>query len=414
MGFLRRHYPELLLFLWLLASGGCAEREPSRATPQMEAPQKFWIRVLLRSNISDCSLKIPSTFKLISSDAKDNSRRFQKTLSPVKVRLSGGKIFIGALSLTGEEVTATPDKPYIFYFNGSPYRGKLKILLEASGETFQVINEIPLEPYLAGVVGSEMPSYWEPAALEAQAVAARTYCLYTKRRFGSERSWDLRRTQANQVYEGVYAESAQVWAAVNKTFGKVLVCGSEDNSEEIFPAYYSSICGGHTESSKNVFGEYFRSLVGRPCPYCKVVAKPNFFFWPVVSLDKKTVTNRLFDRYPQLRSLEKIIDIVPSGRSRYNNLVRLTMIKLVGSNGKNDYVRAEDFRLAVDPTGRKLRSAAFQIKDGGDKWRFVSGRGFGHAVGMCQCGAQGMARKGKSVREILSYYYPNSKTKSVY
>lgn len=414
MGFQRRYYPELLLIFWLLLSGGCTEREPSRATPQMEVPQKFRIRVLLRANISDFSLKVPSTFRVVSSETDAEIRRFQKTPSPVKVRLSGGNIFIGGLSLSGEEVTVSPEKPYIFYFDGSPFRGKLKISLESSGNTFRIINEVPLEPYLAGVVGSEMPSYWEPAALEAQTIAARTYCLYTKRRFGAQRSWDLRRTQANQVYEGVSAESAQVWSAVNKTTGLVMLCESKGGSEEIFPAYYSSICGGHTESSKNVFGEDFSTLAARPCTYCKMVAKPSYFFWPAVSMIKSRVTKRLFERYPQLRSLEKIIDIVPSGRSKYENFVRLTMIKLSGSNGKTDYVRAEDFRLAVDPTGRKLRSAAFRIKDSGDKWMFMSGRGFGHGVGMCQCGAQGMAREGKTAREILCYYYPGSRVKSVY
>ncbi|NQT00595.1 MAG: SpoIID/LytB domain-containing protein, partial [Planctomycetes bacterium] len=93
---------------------------------------------------------------------------------------------------------------------------------------------------------------------------------------------------------------------------------------------------------------------------------------------------------------------------------RLTKIKLLGSNGKIDSLRAEDFRLAIDPTGLKLKSAICQMVKRGDKWEFSSGRGWGHGVGMCQCGAQGMARKGKNSKQILSYYYPDSRIISIY
>ena len=94
--------------------------------------------------------------------------------------------------------------------------------------------------------------------------------------------------------------------------------------------------------------------------------------------------------------------------------MRLTRIKLVGSTSKTDSLRAEDLRLSLDPTGKKLRSTICRIESVADKWVFVSGRGYGHGVGMCQCGAQAQARAGKSVTEILNYYYPKSRTVSVY
>jgi stage II sporulation protein D len=50
----------------------------------------------------------------------------------------------------------------------------------------------------------------------------------------------------------------------------------------------------------------------------------------------------------------------------------------------------------------------------GDKWAFLLGRGYGHGVGMCQCGAQAMARQGKTARQILFYYYPGSNIVRVY
>ena len=161
---------------------------------------------------------------------------------------------------------------------------------------------MPLEPYLAGVVGEEMPDYWEPQALRAQAIAARTYCLYIKNRFGVNRSYDVSRTQSSQVYGGIAAESSQIWDAVNSTCGKVLIrrslgrnrddCGfgcarrdpqsesSIGNPRRCSRRTSAPSAAGHTSNSEEVFGDSFAPLKGVPCPYCKDVAKLGLFFWP--------------------------------------------------------------------------------------------------------------------------------------
>jgi len=157
----------------------------------------------------------------------------------------------------------------------------------------------------------------------------------------------------------------------------------------------------------------FEPLVGVPCPYCKDVAKPKFFFW-MAQFDKADVTSRLLQRYPKLKQLGEVTNITPARQSNYAGFSRLTLVKLLGSTGKSDFLRAEDLRLTIDPTGGKLRSTICRIINMGDKWAFLSGRGYGHGVGMCQCGAQGMARQGKTAREILLYYYPGSKIVSIY
>ena len=130
---------------------------------------------------------------------------------------------LGATPLAGKEVMLCPEPPYIFGLNGQRYRGRLKLIVNRDGRSFDAINLVPLEPYLAGVVGEEMPTYWEPQALRAQAIAARTYCLFTKNRFGTNRQFDVRRTQSSQVYGGIGAESSQIWDAVNSTCGQVLI-----------------------------------------------------------------------------------------------------------------------------------------------------------------------------------------------
>ena len=378
----------------------------------MDTHPKFWVRVRLLESVKECVLKINSSFSITDDPNMQTqlpTARFDQIDEPMNIQLIDGKITIGARPFMNEEVIIFPDEPYIFNLNGDAYRGKLKLIINSDGVSFDAINLLPPEAYLAGVVGAEMPNYWEPEALKAQAIAARTYCFYIKKRFGGGRDWDMKKTAAHQVYHGVSAESNQVWNAVNQTKGQVLACKHNDGTENIFPTYYSSICGGHTENSKNVFGDSFKPLTGVPCQYCRDVAKQKFFLWPLIQFDNAYVVTRLLQRYPNLKQLGEITNIEPVEQSNYGEVSRLTKIKLTGSNGKSDFLRAEDFRLALDPTGRKLRSAICQIVKRGDKWEFSSGRGWGHGVGMCQCGAQGLARQGKNAKQILSYYYPNSK-----
>ena len=402
------------VLLWLIILAGCVERQLARPTPQMNAPEAFWVRVLLLEDITGCTVKTASALSVINAKTQTLEARFDESDAPIKIKTVGGRIAVGGRLVSSEQVIILPDRPHIFSLNGNAYRGKLKLIINAEGNSFDAVNLVPLEPYLAGVVGAEMPNYWEAAALQAQAVAARTYCLYIKRRFGGKRTWDVRKSQANQVYLGVSAESSQVWHAVNKTSGQVLVCNHPNGSEKLFPAYYSSTCGGHNENSNHVFGDSFEPLVGRACPYCKSVAKPSFFFWPMAQFDKANVTAKLYRRYPRLKQLGEITKIVPARQSNYESFSRLTSVKLVGSSGKSDFLRAEDFRLSIDPTGRILRSTVCRIIDMGGKWAFISGRGYGHGVGMCQCGAQAIAREGKTARQILLFYYPGSKIVSVY
>jgi stage II sporulation protein D len=397
----------------LLILGGCKGRQLATPTVQMDIDGQLWVRVLLLDDVTACTLKTNAPFSVLDGRTSLQTpmarARFEQPGVPANIRLTNGAIEIGGQTFTDEQIVILPDEPHVFNLDGNNYRGKLKLILNADRGSFDVLNLVPPEPYLAGVVGAEMPGYWEPEALKAQAIAARTYCFYVKKRFGVNRDWDLKQTAAHQVYRGMSAESAQIWEAVNQTQGRVLACKQADGTEEILPAYYSSTCGGHTENSRNVFGDSFETLIGVSCPYCQDVAKPKFFFWPMVQFDKTAVRDKLLERYPSLKPLGDITGILAAGRTDYGDFARLTNIKLVGSTGKSDFLRAEDFRLALDPTGRKLRSAVCQIVELGEKWAFFSGRGWGHGVGMCQCGAEGMARQGRNAEQILAHYYPASR-----
>lgn len=125
------------------------------------------------------------------------------------------------------------------------YRGHFQLNNDGLGLT--VINDIPLEKYLQGVVPSEMPPSWEHDAHKAQAIAARSYALANLGKRGKY-GYDLKDTPEDQAYGGASAETPQTNDAVSETEGLVLV-----HAGKIIPAYYSASAGGHTTTAGQVW-----------------------------------------------------------------------------------------------------------------------------------------------------------------
>ena len=398
--------------------GACKGKTEIAPTLDLSVQSGQLVRVLLLNDATACKFMLTSPFEVSvetsSRGGEGRKTRFGTSGGGIPIALSGGMFTIGSETFAGGEISIKPAGANVFSLDGADYRGALRLVLNDEGASFDVINDLSVESYLSGVIGAEMPDYWEPEALKAQTIAARTYCLYIKQRFGSSRSWDVKKTQAHQMYQGVKAESSPVRSAVSMTKGQVLVCTQDDGSDGIFPCYYSSACGGHTENSNHVFGDSFAPLVGVRCEYCADVARPKYYFWPTAKFDIGQVSDKLLKKYPKLKALGQITDITVTEQSDYGTYHRLTRIKLSGSTGKSDTVRAEDLRLTIDPSGRMLRSTMCEISKSDGNWTFCFGRGFGHGVGMCQCGAQSMARQGRKAEQILGYYYPNSRIAEAY
>ncbi len=121
------------------------------------------------------------------------------------------------------------------------YRGDF--VINNMGNTVTLINDLPLEDYLKGVVPSEMPSKWNEEALKAQAIAARSYAVATKNagKHGSK-GFDVLDTTADQAYGGASAEKTTTSKAVDDTKGIVLV-----QNKKVLPTYYHSSSGGQTK-----------------------------------------------------------------------------------------------------------------------------------------------------------------------
>jgi stage II sporulation protein D len=143
-------------------------------------------------------------------------------------------------------------------FDGREYHGTLA--LRSRGRGVSVVNGLPLDTYLRGVVPSESPSHWPLAALEAQAVAARSYAVAELQ----PSSWyDLLPTTADQVYGGVAAERPRSDHAVYATRGQVLTWDGQ-----VARTYYSSSSGGRTEAVQDAWPG------SAPIPYLRSVADP--------------------------------------------------------------------------------------------------------------------------------------------
>ena len=183
--------------------------------------------------------------------------------SSVSVRTAGGRR-VGRFA-SPARFSAPSDRPLrllgpaLNYISDGLYRGAIEVLPDGGGVT--AINVLGLDSYVRGVVAGEMPSSWPLEALKAQAVAARTYALATRKTTGS---FDQYPDTRSQVYRGVTGESVRSDAAVAQTAGRILTYGS-------IPAvtYYFSTSGGHTENVEFSFiGALTKPwLVGVPDPY---------------------------------------------------------------------------------------------------------------------------------------------------
>ena len=141
--------------------------------------------------------------------------------------------------------------------NGKAYRGKIEVFVNAKG-SLTVVNVVPLEEYLLGVVPAEL-SLPHLEAQKAQAIAARTYAVANINGYGSQ-GFDMLPTIWSQVYRGVSIETAMGTRAVRETAGQIATY----NGKPIM-AYFTSTCGGRTENSENIFDHAEPYLRGVEC-----------------------------------------------------------------------------------------------------------------------------------------------------
>jgi stage II sporulation protein D len=286
-----------------------------------------------------------------------------------------------------------------------------------------VVNRLSVEDYLRGVVPLEIGDVGESAraALEAQAVAARSYAYVRlddpDRPPGGWR-YDLVATVTDQVYGGADAETRLADQAVAATAGEVITYNGH-----VVNAPYHSACGGSTAEPEEVWrqgAEPYLQRVSDQIPgtdnyYCE--GSSHFRWTRTFSRDELTeLMDRYLRQYAQ-RSGGAGSSTGTVGAVRSISVEALTPSGRVGSlavtTSHGTYrLRGNDIRFVLrEPNGEILHSTYFAVQDepvhnGSVASLTLNGRGNGHGVGMCQWGAIGRARAGQDYRTILQTYYP--------
>ena len=235
------------------------------------------IRVLLTSGKKQLTISSKKPITVEDGEGMDHTLPAGKTtFTPaLKLAVDGGP----AVALTAP-LTFSPAAGAALTL-GRRYRGQ--IVVDTPRRKLRAINVLPLQQYLYGVVPAEMPSAWLPAALDAQAVAARSYAL-ASRRVAS--AFDVYADGRSQAYLGVLAETVAGRQAVDETGGEVLLYGTD-----VAHTLFSSSTGGWTQSAADAFGSPGRPyLVSVRDPYDKISP---YHDWGPVAVTGKTLGHAL-------------------------------------------------------------------------------------------------------------------------
>lgn len=324
------------------------------------------------------------------------------------------------------------------------YRGCLECLRMEEG--IVVINELPLEEYLYGVVPSEMPASYPEEALKAQAVCARTYaCRYILHAGLPSLGAHVDDTTSYQVYHNI-AENANTTTAVKETNGLLLTY----QGEPVENYYYSTSCGADPEDETLREEETFRAFIEASHEEDVEQEEPWYrWIYQVEKLDEKQLFTRLQERYRAVPSM--ILTKTAGGNyasepiGKAGKIKRLAVTKR-GAGGIADALLIEteqsvyqvlseyniryvlcDGKSAVirqdgsESVQRTLVPSAFFVMDtvsktGKDGKTVVgytlTGGGFGHGKGMAQNGAKALGKQGASFEDILAVYYPGCTVRS--
>jgi stage II sporulation protein D len=315
-----------------------------------------------------------------------------------------------------------PTSKSVLTFDGVRYPGSIRVL-SAGGGTMSLINILPIERYLEGVlpheIGDPGPDGYD--AVKSQAVAARTYAM-GKIDMHKDDHFDVYASVMDQVYRGLEGTTKVASSAVGDTRGRVV-----DYRGKTVLAYYSACCGGHTSDIRLVWPErepadYLHGVPDRTTSEEKAFCREyrrfrwryNFTGRQMGEILRVTIPRESGVSEEDVGALKNMHIEKRSHSGR--------VIKLLIETTKDTFVVEGDrirWVLELDPPdGRILPSCMFRLDKVMERDRIafvsISGGGNGHGVGMCQNGSIGMARKGYTYTMILKHYYPGSTVEKAY
>jgi stage II sporulation protein D len=296
-----------------------------------------------------------------------------------------------------------------FKFNGHEYSGSI-YLDRGDDSSILLINVLPLNEYLKGVVPAEIPSLKSDQfqAVKAQAICARTYAV-RRMSVSKDEPFDVYGSISDQAYAGYDRHTSFADQAVNETRGMILTFAAE-------PAviYYHSTCGGKLEAATEVWPDqtapYLTAGIDAVSDLFSCIASP-YFRWT----ESKTLAE-LDSSFNQLfrRSLlqEPIMDTTHAAwHMRVTERSQSGRVQALEIGYADTTVNLSDYQIRrfFAPQGKiYLPSTLFYFTQPDDSTVVIHGAGNGHGVGMCQYGALNMSNRGFQYFHILAKYFPNT------
>lgn len=370
------------------SSAEATEQEPPAQAPaadqSAETKALKIVRVLLADNQSETKIEHSGRVYIYTQNLdKKYKVSSEGTLS---VRFVGnGKVQVGTLK-SDQPIIIEPAKETLLTWSGNIYSGKIFVV--PAQNTFILVEHADLETYLYGVLPYEMSYSWPAEALKAQAVAARTYTLRTLETV-KNKYFDLYSDVRSQMYKGGGKQYPSVKTAVDATKSQVLMY-----NDKLFYTYYHGNCGGGTDDVKswNESARTIKPLSGASCAYD---SHSKTYSW------KQDIAHSKILNYMKTVGLTgKLKNIRITQRTKTGRVTRLA----VQTNKGVKIVACNPLRLAIG-----LKSCKITKMQVDSSVVHFAGHGYGHGVGMCQDGANGMAKAGKTYEQILKNYYPGAK-----
>jgi stage II sporulation protein D len=344
-----------------------------------EATGTRFIRVLLQGGASGVVLE-GETIRAWAVDGRPAAEATGRvTLAAVgeRIRWNGSKLLGDTLDVAGAPNLRVGNRKVA---------GRVR-LLARRGELLVVAVE-PFEAYVAAVISREAAPRFHPEALAALAVAARTYAVGAAAK-PRDPAYDVVAGVEDQVFDGMDGVAAVFREAADRTRGVVVRYRGE-----LARTVYHSTCGGRTEDAGAAWGKDIPYLRAQFCDDC---ADSPVYRWEyrMSGAEGRRVASAL--GVPPGKDLR----ITVAGRTPTGRASRVR----ISSGGVSRELQAAEFRRVAGYA--KVRSLKMEIVPVAGEWR-VTGEGWGHGVGLCQFGANGMARRGAGFREILTRYYPGT------
>jgi stage II sporulation protein D len=305
-----------------------------------------------------------------------------------RIEIKGESVRVGGSVLRLPVTLTASDGGHPIEMNGRLFEGRLTVFRDL------VVNTLPLETYLEGVLASEIPAGWPEETLKAQAVVSRTFAV---RKILDRRGelYDVEDSEMDQKY-AFAGPNPPIDAAVMGTEGIILAYDGAP-----IEAFFHASSGGVTESCRNVFQKDLPYLRSVRDPYTERAAEPEWkceLSAEAIAERLTTIPVKAADAAAGLRDI-RVRSRTESGR--------VSEFALVFGRNRECIVRGNDFRLAIDPKSFKsllLDRVDRKTVNGTVVFSFT-GKGYGHGVGMSQLGAKAMAEMGFGYREILAFYY---------